>query len=104
MMFSMMLGSGFVREAPSFLEWARSISIMGIAADVANYLEFKGVPSKYGQAQDIYGEYGVLITSDEEMWDGVLVLFYIYLIARFLCYLAVKFCHTGRALAEDWRD
>lgn len=104
MMFSMMLGSGFVREAPSFLKWARDISIMGIAADIANYLEFRNAPAKYGPAHTIYSDYGILITSDAEMWAGVLVLFYIYLIARLLCYLAVKFCYTGRTLAEDWRD
>merc|ERR1711991_424968 len=48
LMMSMMLGTGFVREVPSFLDWARDISVMGIVADMAMYLEFKDVKPKYG--------------------------------------------------------
>lgn len=125
LMMSMMLGTGFVRETPYFLKWARSISIMGktspyiftphicahnlfynagITSDLAMYREFRDVPAKYGSAQDIFSEYGVLIRSEDEMWKGVLVLFYIWLICRFLTYVAVKFCFTGRTFAEDLRD
>ena len=28
-------GTGFVREVPSWLDWARDISVMGIVADMA---------------------------------------------------------------------
>ena len=104
LMMSMMLGTGFVRETPYFLKWARSISVMGITSDLAMYREFKQVPAKFGDAQSIYRQYGVLITSEAEQWDGVLILFYIWLITRFLCFLGVKFCFTGRTFAEDWRD
>ena len=62
------------------------------------------MPAKFGDAQSIYRQYGVLITSEAEQWDGVLILFYIWLITRFLCFLGVKFCFTGRTFAEDWRD
>jgi hypothetical protein len=104
LMMSMMLGTGFVRETPYYLKWARSISVMGITSDLAMYREFKDVSPKYGNAQSIYAEYGILITNEEDQWNGVLILFYIWLITRFLCYLGVKFCFTGRTFAEDWRD
>ncbi len=104
LMMSMMLGTGFVRETPYFLKWARNISIMGITSDLAMYREFKDVPAKYGDAETIYSDYGVLITNENEQWNGVLTLFYIWLISRFLCFLGVKFCFTGRTFAEDWRD
>ena len=104
LMMSMMLGTGFVRETPSYLKWARNISVMGITSDLAMYREFKHVPEKYGNAQSIYSEYGVLITNEKQQWNGVLILLYIWLISRFLCFLGVKFCFTGRTLAEDWRD
>jgi len=104
LMMSMMLGTGFVRETPYFLKWARNISVMGITSDLAMYREFKQVPAKYGDAQSIYKQYGVLITNETQQWDGVLILFYIWLITRFLCFLGVKFCFTGRTFAEDWRD
>ena len=104
LMMSMMLGTGFVRETPSYLKWARNISVMGITSDLAMYREFKHVPAKYGDAQSIYSEYGVLITNEKEQWNGVLILLYIWLISRFLCFLGVKFCFTGRTFAEDWRD
>lgn len=54
MMMSMMLGTGFVREVPSWLEWARDISIMGVTADLAMYLEFKDVKAKYGTKEEIF--------------------------------------------------
>jgi ABC-type multidrug transport system ATPase subunit len=104
LMMSMMLGTGFVREVPSWLEWARDISIMGICADLGMYLEFKDVNSKYGSAEQIFREYGVQITNDYQFWNGVLVLFYIYIFCRVLCYLFVKFLFTGRSFEEDMRD
>ena len=104
LMMSMMLGTGFVRETPYFLKWARNISVMGITSDLAMYREFKHVPAKYGDAETIYRQYGVLITNESEQWNGVLTLFFIWLISHFLCFLGVKFCFTGRTFQEDWRD
>ena len=104
MMMSMMLGTGFVREVPSFFDWARDISLMGICSDLVMYLEFKNVDSKYGTAESIFSEYGVLIRNEEQFWNGVAVLFYVFLVCRALCYLGVKFLFTGRTFAEDWED
>ncbi len=104
LMMSMMLGTGFVREVPSFLTWAREISIMGICADLAMYLEFKDVVSKYGTAAEIFDQYGVLITDEATFNQGILTLFYILLFCRVFCYLAVKFVFTGRTFSEDMAD
>ena len=68
------------------------------------YREFRHVPAKYGDPQSIFSDYGVLIRNEYEMWNGVLVLFYIWLVCRLLTYVAVKFCYTGRTFAEDLRD
>eukprot|EP00617_Octactis_speculum_P008703 CAMPEP_0185797952 /NCGR_PEP_ID=MMETSP1174-20130828/161886_1 /TAXON_ID=35687 /ORGANISM="Dictyocha speculum, Strain CCMP1381" /LENGTH=214 /DNA_ID=CAMNT_0028493417 /DNA_START=113 /DNA_END=754 /DNA_ORIENTATION=- len=68
MMLSMMLGSGFVREVPSWLNWCREISLMGIMADLVMYLEFKDIPAKYGTSHDIFKDYGMLIRSDDDFW------------------------------------
>jgi ABC-type multidrug transport system ATPase subunit len=104
MMMSMMLGTGFVREVPEFFDWARDISIMGICADLAMYLEFKDVDPKYGTAEEIFRDYGVLIRNERQFWNGVAVLFYVFLVCRALCYVCVKFLFTGRTTAEDWAD
>lgn len=104
MMMSMMLGTGFVREVPSFLSWARDISVMGVLADIAMYLEFKDVPAKYGTPQSIYEEYGVRINSDSDLDTGVMVLLVIFLICRVFCYVFVKFMFTGRTVAENLKD
>ena len=104
LMMSMMLGTGFVREVPSFFDWARDISVMGICSDLVMYLEFKDLDPKYGKPQEVFAEYGVLITNEDEFWAGVLNLFWILIICRILCFVAVKFMFTGRTLAEDWAD
>ena len=104
LMMSMMLGTGFVRETPTWLGWARDISVMGICSDLAMYLEFKNVDAKYGTSEEIFAEYGVLITNDSQLWDGVLILFIILLVCRILCYLCVKFMYTGRSWKEDMND
>lgn len=104
MMMSMMLGTGFVREVPSFFDWARDISVMGICADLVMYLEFRDVDSKYGTSDEIFDDYGVLIKNERQFWNGVAVLFYIFLVCRVLCYVSVKFLFTGRTMAEDWAD
>ena len=104
LMMSMMLGTGFVREVPTFLQWARDISVMGVVADMGMYLEFRDVPAKYGTAAEIFEEYGVLITSEADLWGGVGMLFWTLVVCRILCYLFVKFLYTGRTFAEDLRD
>ena len=38
MMMTMMLGTGFVREVPHWLAWARHISVMGVLADMGKPL------------------------------------------------------------------
>ena len=70
LMMSMMLGTGFVRETPLWLKWARDISVMGVCADLGMYLEFKDIPPEKFDTTDseIYEEYGVLIRSDEQFW------------------------------------
>ena len=105
-MMSMMLGSGFVREVPQWLQWARDVSVIGVAADLALYLEFKDINSeKYGYtAADVYKEYGIQIQNDSELTHGMLVLLYILLVSRVLCYLAVKFMYTSRTWGEDQMD
>jgi ABC-type multidrug transport system ATPase subunit len=108
LMMSMMLGSGFVREVPSFLQWARDVSVMGVAADMALYLEFKNVANNDKisgmSSSDIYSQYGIRIQNDDELWDGALTMFYILIVARILAYLAVKFMFTGRTYEEDMKD
>jgi len=104
LMMSMMLGTGFVREVPHWLQWARSVSVMGIVSDLGMYLEYRDIPVKYGTPDEIFDQYGVKIRSDDELWSSVLILFWIWLVARFICYLFVKFCFTGRTLAEDFKD
>ena len=104
LMMSMMLGTGFVREVPSWLGWARSISVMGLTADLAMYLEFKDVDPKYGTAAEIFAQYGVRITNDTQMWEGVLTLLQILIVCRILCFIAVKFMFTGRTFEEDLAD
>jgi len=104
LMMSMMLGSGFVRDVPGWLSWARGVSIMGIISDMSVYLEFKDVKEKYGTPSEIYDEYGVLITNDSEMRSATGVLIYIYVICRVLCFLSVKFLFTGRSFQEDLKD
>ena len=105
LMMSMMLGTGFVREVPSFLGWARDISVMGIVADMAMYLEFKDIPDKYQMTSaEIFDEYGVLITNDKELWEGAMTLFWIFLVCRILCFIFVKFLFTGRSWREDIKD
>jgi hypothetical protein len=104
LMMSMMLGTGFVREVPSFLTWARKISIMGLVADLVMYLEFREIPAKFGTPASVFDQYGVQITNETEMWAAVATLLYILIFCRILCYLCVKFMYTGRSFAEDMRD
>lgn len=104
LMMSMMLGTGFVREVPDWLTWARDISIMGICSDLAMYLEFKDIAANYGTPEEIFGNYGVRITNEDEFTNGCLVLLYILIICRVLCFIGVKFAFTGRSFQEDLAD
>lgn len=106
MMMSMMLGSGFVRESPDWLEWARDISLMGISADLVIFKEFENIDTEKFSltSKEMYSQFGVQIQNDDEFTAGILTLLYILLVVRVLTYLAVKFCFTGRTWEEDFRD
>ena len=104
MMVSMMLGTGFVREVPSFLQWARDISLMGIVGDMTMYLEFKDAKPSLGTPSEIYDEYGILITDGQEFLMSSIVLLIILIVCRVLCYLFVKFLFTGRRFEENLLD
>ena len=106
LMLSMLLGTGFVREVPSWLGWARDISMMGIAADVSMYLEFKDINNWRNTltADGIFTEYGVQITNDQQFLEGLTILFVILGGLRVLCFLFVKFLFTGRSFMENLRD
>lgn len=105
LMMSMMLGTGFVREVPVWLDWARDISVMGVLSDMAMYLEFKNPPSSITfTSEQIYVDYGVLVQDKSEFDMACVVIFLIFVVCRILCYLFVKFLFTGRTLEENWKD
>jgi ABC-type multidrug transport system ATPase subunit len=104
MMLSMVMSTGFLREVPAYLEWMREISLMGLVADLGMYAEFRDIDPKYGSPDEVLINYGVRITSDDDAWSALGVLLAIYLVARVLCYLAVKFLFTGRSFAENLAD
>ena len=68
------------------------------------YLEFKNVPPVYGSPDEIYTQYGVLITDPHDMRQAALVMLATLVVFRVLCFLAVKFAFTGRPWAENMRD
>jgi ABC-type multidrug transport system ATPase subunit len=104
LMLAMLMSSGFIREVPSFLLWMREVSIMGLVGDLAMYFEFKDVDPLYGTPEDVYKAYGVRIRSDDDMNLAIFILLTIYVICRILCFLAVKFMHTGRSCGENFAD
>lgn len=107
LMMSMMMSTGFVREVPKWLLWAREISVMGLLADIALYLEFKDLDDKFlalGTPEEILQHYGVRVKNDSDMWYALLTLFAILVACRLITYLAVKFMHTGRSWKENCRD
>jgi len=101
---SMVLASGFIREVPVWLEWARAISVMGINGDVAQHLEFRDLDPKFGPVEEIYVVYGIRVRSDSGIAQALGINFCIYICARVIGYLACKFLHTGRTFKENLRD
>lgn len=97
MMVAMMTSTSFVRQVPSWLQWMRDISVMGLLADLAMYLEFRDARAEVGAGEEILSEYGVLTRSDGDALHAVFVLLVIMGIARTGTFLAVKFLHTGRS-------
>jgi ABC-type multidrug transport system ATPase subunit len=104
LMLSMVMSTGFVREPPKFLEWLREISTMGITADLAMYFEFQDIDEKFGTPDQIYESYAVRVKSDDDMVSAFVTLLIIYVVARLITFLAVKFLHTGRDVRENLRD
>jgi hypothetical protein len=108
LMLSMMMSTGFVREVPKWLMWARDISVMGLLADIALYMEFRDLDEKYlalgATPEDVIESYGIRLKNDSDMWKSVIILGVIFLASRLTTYLAVKFMHTGRSFTENCRD
>lgn len=107
LMMSMILSSAFVREAPVWLEWAREISVMGLLGDICTYLEFKDVGSMDIEGIDSIEEMaaatGLLLTSEEDVMRAIWILLCIFLVARVITFLAVKFLYTGKSFRENLR-
>jgi len=104
MMFTMMLSSGFVRVVPGWMTWARDISIMGLLGDLCLYYEFADLDPAYGTTDQVLSAAAVRIKSEEDVVSALLIMLGIFLVARFLTFLAVKFMYTGRSFAEDMAD
>jgi len=105
MMVAMMTSTAFVRQVPSWLQWMRDISVMGLLADLAMYLEFRGARAEVGVGDDILRDYGVLTRSDGDAFHSIGVLVIIIGVTRVATFLAVKFLHTGRSsCAENLAD
>lgn len=104
MMLAMMTSTSFIRQVPSWLEWTKSISVIGLLADVASYWEFHGAPSLVGGG-NVLEEYNFRIQSADDVLETVAVLVAILLATRFVTFLGVKFLHTGRSsCAENLAD
>lgn len=105
MMLAMMTSTSFIRQVPSWLEWTKSISVIGLLADVASYWEFHGAsPSLVGWG-NVLEEYNFRIQSADDVLETVAVLVAILLATRFVTFLGVKFLHTGRSsCAENLAD
>jgi ABC-type multidrug transport system ATPase subunit len=104
LMLSMVMSTGFVRDPPSFLLWLREISVMGITADVAMYWEFRDIDEKFGTADEVLSQYAVRVRDSDDVGTSFLILAAIYVVARFITFIAVKFIHTGRDFKENLRD
>jgi len=107
LMMSMILSSVFVRETPVWLEWARELSIMGLLGDICSYLEFRDVEGLkiegIDSLEDISAQFGLLVTTEEDMKGACWTLMVIYLIARVIAFLGVKFLYTGKSFGENLR-
>jgi ABC-type multidrug transport system ATPase subunit len=105
LMLSMVMSSAFVREVPSWLVWMREVSVMGLLADMAVYMEFKDSTAEtYGEAQALFENYAIRLRDDDDVASAAWTLFAIWLISRILCWFAVKFMHTGRSFKENLLD
>merc|ERR1719321_1049867 len=71
LMLSMMLSTGFVREVPSSLTWLRDISVAGIFADMAMYLEFRDCDASLGTPEEIFEYYGIQLKTNSDVLKGV---------------------------------
>merc|ERR1719329_1796271 len=104
LMMSMILSSVFVRETPVWLEWARELSIMGLLGDICSYLEFRDVEGLkiegIDSLEDISAQFGLLVTTEEDMKGACWTLMVIYLIARVIAFLGVKFLYTGKSFGK----
>jgi len=107
LMMSMILSSVFVRETPVWLEWARELSIMGLLGDICSYLEFRDVEGLnipgIDSLEDISAQFGLLVTTQEDMTGACWTLIVIYLVARVIAFLGVKFLYTGKSFGENLR-
>ena len=74
MMIAMMASTAFVRQVPSWLQWMRDISVMGLLADLAMYLEFRDARPEVGVGQDILSDYGVLTRSNGDALHAICVV------------------------------
>jgi len=104
LMLSMVLSTGFVREVPSWLQWGRDISVMGINGDIAMYFEFRNIDAEFGTTESVFTSFGVQIKNEELLGRAMLINLGIYLVARAITYLAIKFLHTGRSFRENLAD
>jgi ABC-type multidrug transport system ATPase subunit len=105
MMFAMMTSSTFVREVPGWIKWMRDISMMGLLADSAMYWEFRDFKPEVGTTEELLDNFAILVKSDEDVMSAMLILLIIFLVARLITFLAVKFMHTGRSsCAENLAD
>jgi len=115
MMLAMMTSTTFVRQVPGWLGWMKEVSMMGLLADLAMYLEFRDFdtadfawqyawPDQSGREQ-VLDKYAVSIKTSQDAVNAVLVLVAILGVARLITFLAVKFMHTGRSsCAENLAD
>jgi len=104
MMLSMIMSTGFLREVPSWIEWMREISVMGVIGDLSMYFEFRDIDPKFGTAEEVLTDYGVRLRTDGDVWTAFMILLAIFLVARLLTFLGIKFMHTGRSFGENWAD
>jgi hypothetical protein len=105
MMLAMMTSTSFVRQVPSWLEWTKSISVMGLLADVASYWEFRDASPSLVSGAPVLEEYNIRIQSTDDVLEAVAVLAAILLATRLATFLGVKFLHTGRSsCAENLAD
>merc|ERR1719271_585902 len=86
MVLSMVMTSGFVREVPEWLQWAREVSMMGLLSDIATYFEFRDIDAEYGTPEEVFSAYGLQIRDHDALWRAVYVLIAIYVCARVIGY------------------